>query len=375
MRLLGLRVPRRFSAAIRRVESGVSTYFDGPFVLKVNGEIFIRWPRGLSKKLLNGSRVSPSTSSILTGLKNVRLWTQLLAPVPRGSWRIDILIPEFLGRLGNNLVQLRNALAVAAEANIESVWTVGELVVSGTSLFTEEIVVTDGIRHEVDKAGRDEPTKRLVLVEADWYQRPTEIPVSSARLSHAQEKIGTALVSKLGFTGRFQSLDKCVIHYRTGDVFGPVPHKRYGPPPHSYYRLLIKEWNFKEVTLVCEDPKAPMVLALIEQLQAEGVSVISAKRTLKEDIFEILSCTHLVSSQGTFSISLGALNPRLMHHGYFESGHGHEYWHSIAVSCRNWVVREKFGQFSKHIHQANWNNSKHQNELVKSFPISQLWAE
>ena len=126
---------------------------------------------------------------------------------------------------------------------------------------------------------------------------------------------------------------------------------------------------------MCEHPKEPVVLCLIEQLEAAQISVFAGKRTLQEDILHILSCTHLVSSQGTFSISLGSLNPHLTHFGYFESSHGHEFWHPMSPSCRKWVVSDKSGLFSRQIHHANWRNTEQQSELVRNYPISNLSVE
>lgn len=375
MRILGLQVPPILSENVRAVQDGVSSYFDGPFLLRLQGRLYIRWPRSLSKQFLRSSRADLSETAHLIGLKDVRLWTLLLTPLRLRGCKMGILVPEFLGRTGNNLVQVRNAIAVAVKTNIGSVLTAGELAISGRPIFTREIIVSGDMSAPKKRADQDKHSQNFILVEADWFRPPKGIQVSSDQLSEAQEIIVSALFSAMGIANPLLDKEKCVIHYRTGDVFGPEPHKRYGPPPHSYYLALLRKWNLNEVTLVCEHPKEPVVLSLIEQLEAAQISVFAGKRTLQEDILHILSCTHLVSSQGTFSISLGSLNPHLTHFGYFESSHGHEFWHPMSPSCRKWVVSDKSGLFSRQIHHANWRNTEQQSDLVRNYPISNLSVE
>lgn len=373
--MLGILVPRSISSTLRRAKSGFSSYFDGPFVLRLRGKLYLRWPRGVSKRFLALSRVSPGVEVFLNELHDVRLWTLLFAPLRVRGRKIAILVPEFLGRTGNNLVQVRNAIAVAVKTNIGSVLTAGELAISGRPIFTGEIVVSGEMSAPRKRADQEKHSQNFILVEADWFRPPKGIQVSSAQLSEAQEIISSALFSALGIANPLLDKGKCVIHYRTGDVFGLEPHKRYGPPPHSYYLALLRKWNVNEVTLVCEHPTEPVVLSLIEQLEAAQISVFAGKRTLQEDILHILSCTHLVSSQGTFSITLGSLNPHLTHFGYFESSHGHEFWHPMSPSCRKWVVSDKSGLFSRQIHHANWRNTERQSELVRNYPICNLSVE
>ena len=375
MRVLGVQVPQLVASVFRRLQSGIVSYFDGPFLLELQGAIFIRWPRGLSRRFLRRSGLGSGVIELLGDLKDVRLWARVGRPVPLGTFEIAILVPEFVGRLGNNLVQLRNSIGLAREASLGSVWLAEQFSIAGFSIFARSIFLYPKPDRDFMESESQTALRNVLMVEANWYQPPSRVPLSPIRLSEAQELIRGALTSSFGFPDRLEVEDMCVIHYRTGDVFGPNPHKRYGPPPHSYYLTLLREWNVREVTLVTENPKDPMVLSLIEQLESAQIAVDAAEGDLIRDIFLLLSCTHLVSSQGTFSISLGSLNPHLTHFGYFESSHGHEFWHPMSPSCRKWVVSDKSGLFSRQIHHANWRNTEQQSELVRNYPISNLSVE
>lgn len=318
------------------------------------------------------SRLSPAILGLLKGLKDVRIWTRLGKFFPWGASSVVILVPEFVGRLGNNLVQLRNSIGLAMEVGAASVWLAEDFTVSKTSVFPMRVSLdqeSDGLSRP---SGDPIKLRAPVVIEADWYRLPSEMPLSHTRLVEAQEMVLAAISSALGYVNRLERSEKCVIHYRTGDVFGSSPHKRYGPPPHSYYLALMNTWEVEEVTLVCENPRETMVASLVEQLEAARVAVSVTNGCLEEDVFHILSCTHLASSQGTFSVALGSLNPFLRHFGYFETSHGHEYWYPLSASCSNWVVRDNSGYFSEQIQKANWTGSKHQTDLVETYPITQL---
>ena len=91
----------------------------------------------------------------------------------------------------------------------------------------------------------------------------------------------------------------CVVHIRSGDV-AYTDHKMYQPQPLEYYTNLINlQKTLKNVCIVYEDDKIPVVNMLKEMYR--DTDIVWQSSTLEKDLNTLIRAETLITSPGTFS--------------------------------------------------------------------------
>jgi len=94
-----------------------------------------------------------------------------------------------------------------------------------------------------------------------------------------------------------------VIHIRSGDIFSPGPdgpHPDYIMPPLSYYTNIINNNNHEHIYLIAEDNLNPCINKLLELYPNIQFNI----QSLEKDIEMVLSAVNIVISYGTFITQL-----------------------------------------------------------------------
>lgn len=194
---------------------------------------------------------------------------------------MNILIVH-LNRLGNALIQLRNAIHVGLFYNYNVILPKHNL------LNTTYIVLNKNIGPEADKMTdyhhffyRD----RIENIDKTLFQ------INHNRVREIMKEIFVIKdISPLGSSD-------LVIHIRSGDLFiGNRPHPNYLSPPLSFYTDILNTNTYENIYMIAEDRGNPCIDRLLELYP----NIVFKVQTLREDIAIILGATNIIMSIGTF---------------------------------------------------------------------------
>ncbi len=197
-------------------------------------------------------------------------------------------VKRWSGRLGNNCIQLSNAVYLAQELGIRHVKHPPH------KLFRNQIIDTGAeFGSHPGLSGRFFYGKSLLQhAPAMSVHRRKRIFLETLRPEIVLRKPAGPQMESL-----VRDDSTLVIHVRSGDVFGPNPHPGYVQPPLWYYRTIIENRAWKSILLVCQDSLNPV----INRLCADYPIIRINSSTLDTDFSILCSARNLVGSHGTFT--------------------------------------------------------------------------
>ena len=198
-----------------------------------------------------------------------------------------IIINNWYGRLGNNIIQLCNIIdiSIAYKHNIK--FNVKKL-----NFFDLSVIENYFNKYNNSKILKDNKynffNRRILPFPDDIFKQNVE------------ER--NQLLKKAFVINNINKLPEndVVVHIRSGDIFSSRPHPGYIPPPLSYYIKEINKYNYDKIHIICEDTKNPVVNELLKIYK----NAVYEKNTLEKDIRIILGATNIIFSVGTFIPSL-----------------------------------------------------------------------
>jgi hypothetical protein len=190
----------------------------------------------------------------------------------------NIWIKRWCGRLGNNIIQLYNAIQLAVSKNYN--------IILPTHKYFSKIYICLNKQIGIN-------SKRISDPNNYFYSR--NIPdVDKNRVLQILRGCFTIKDVKA------LDAEDLVIHIRSGDIFDKGPHPGYIMPPLSYYVDIIRTNTFKNIYLLAEDRKNPCINALLELYPTIQFEL----QPLEKDIRLILGAVNVVASYGTMINSL-----------------------------------------------------------------------
>lgn len=266
-------------------------------------------------------------------------------------------------RWGNSLVQLSNAIEIAARHGIARVY-------APDFWWVSPHAGTDGTGITVEPGPA--PAGAAVLA-GRFYYRDSLAPLYATK----GKSIEAIRENLLRVRGQIPLLaprpawpeDHLVIHIRAGDVFEGAGHPLYGQPPLAFYTLVLKALPWRRVTLVCEDRANPVVDALLAWRQPGVPPVEYRAGSLAEDLEILLSATSLVASLGTFMPAVLALSANARRVACFENIW---YGQNLHQHAELLVVRDVAGGYSPQVLVRNWRNTANQRALMLEYPQRNL---
>jgi len=263
-----------------------------------------------------------------------------------------IRLTDWVGRLGNHLVQLSSAIWVAKHT--ESLLQIPKHEVVHKREF-------DFRNSSNSNCGKTIESR--FLFSSECFQFPIEY--DSDRRTVLQEYLykylkketfGSQLRGWLGGArGIAPNEDTLVINMRSGrDIFrqNPPPQPDYMQPPLSFYQEIILSNNYDKCLIVTEGDRAnPVIPALLAW--NSGIEV-KEHTTVQSDIATLLGANHLVLAHSSFSWVLAQMskNLKVLHQ-----------WHHFPVSGIDELDINTY-RVSNYIKPGTWTASEDQLALM-----------
>jgi len=227
-----------------------------------------------------------------------------------------VLIIQPLGRFGNNVHQLIQAIHIAETFNINVIrFRFG-------NFKTDEIRIY-GIKN---RANRNHPFRQTRIVGNFFYDHEnySSFPGLQPLSSHEYRRIALEYLRPIVLSSQnipFQpNYDNTLfVHIRSGDIFrGSSPHPNYVQPPIDYYRYVFSIEEGKDIVVLYEDDGNPVV----NSLRGIYPNIQFYSLPLYETIHIFMCAKYIVSGFGTFIPSITSMNDvyqRLYHPGNLET--------------------------------------------------------
>jgi len=238
-------------------------------------------------------------------------------------------ITKWVGRFGNNIIQIAKAIQVCETENINVI----ELP-KHESLKCQQIYL-DNIEIPSNKKISD------IFFYIKFTLEPCEIKERCMKYIKPILKVSVNFDTDL------------IAHLRSGDIFGNSPHPAYIQPPLSYYKNVI---NDRPAAIVYEDTCNPCV----EELKKLD-NVTSYHSTFENDLQMLLSSKEIIAGFGTFCLSVYFLseNLKVLHlpkDFYDTCPTGN--WGSVNIHVHD---------FPGYIKTGEWKNTKEQRDIMINY--------
>tara|TARA_B110001469_G_C9544175_1_gene270136 strand:- start:96 stop:875 length:780 start_codon:yes stop_codon:yes gene_type:complete len=255
-----------------------------------------------------------------------------------------IILNNWYGRLGNNIIQLSNIIDIAIEYK-------HNIIFKNTSHYLFDISV---IENYFKKYNNNE---KIISEFFDNNSLPYPKDIFTKHTEERNKILKNALL-----INNIKQLPEnfLVIHIRSGDIFYENPHPHYIPPPLSYYTKEINKHKYEKIIIICEDKINPIVNKLLELYK----NSVYNKNTLEEDIRIILGAKNIISSVGTFVKSLMLLSDNI--ESYITPNNevlchlnAEELWHNDLMDIFN---EEGYNKIMK-----PWRNTQTQRDYMLTY--------
>ena len=185
-------------------------------------------------------------------------------------------------RLGNFLVQIKNAIQIALYYNYNVILPEHDF------LNTTYLVINKNITIEDNK-----------ITDNTFFFHRENIQNIDTSLFNININEALTIMKDIFAIKNVNNLgnNDLLLHIRSGDIFQDEnPHPAYLTPPLSYYKNIIEQNNYENIYLIAEDTLNPCINRLLELYP----KIIFKKQNLKKDVIMVLSAVNIVTSFGTF---------------------------------------------------------------------------
>lgn len=270
--------------------------------------------------------------------------------VVNGQLRHPAIYIRPFGRLGNNIIELSNAIYLAEVMNASTVY-----VPPGFAWVNATVTTSRGIRVV--------PT---ATVPSDAVALRRELFRLSDGSHYPESRVCEFAGEVLRHVPPVRTDDAGLyIHVRGGDVFAQNPNIAYGQPPLCFYESIIERWGFRRVYVICEDTRNPVVKPLVAKYGA-----VLVRAGLPETVGTVLSARNLVMSVGTFLPSLLKLVPEDPSKRIFRYGNGLECNRDV---WRRFYFTEVSDFYAENIMGFQWRNTEEQRRIMLNETCGDVW--
>ncbi|MBR8826989.1 MAG: tetratricopeptide repeat protein [Gomphosphaeria aponina SAG 52.96 = DSM 107014] len=280
----------------------------------------------------------------------------------------QILITEWYGRTGNNLIQLAHALYIAETTQSEILTPPHELIKLHQRNYKFDLTDNQKLCRE--------------KLKGKFYYRSDSFKFKLSNQDY-QRIFQQYLLKLIPFTpDNNLTKDTLVIHIRSGDILHEDSwvHPAYTQPPLIYYKKIIQDNDYQDIVIVTEkDKRNPCINALKEWLPSIKIQT----GTFEEDISTILSAKNLVIGMGSFALVLAMMsqNINILYIPLFETSNycklineessddlgGIEELKNISLDFNPVIY-----QLPEYIKKGEWRNTQAQRELMIAYPEEKI---
>ena len=275
---------------------------------------------------------------------------------------ISVLISG-IGRFGNSIVQVNNAVAIALALQANCVLFFRYDAIQNVSVVLPASILMGPIR---PLSSRPQNPQLICKTDGIFPEGILFDPcstISQGVSSRLREALGIDLAPT-------RNLDNALtIHLRSGDVFSENPHSAYGQPPWAFYLRILKSRKWEEVVLVSEDTKNPNWTAIRDWCKLNSMTIRLAGGEFQQALKALLQARNLVLSRGTFASSAALLAPGKKRLYFFGTNPD-----SLICASSHEVFRvsDQSGEYTASVLSKNWKNTEAQLNLMKTFPLSKV---
>lgn len=293
---------------------------------------------------------------------------KLESPTPRvlHSWtsrQVTGIAVQRYGRLGNNLIQLANALIYAELTRFQFVR------VAPMPFLEINAPTDDGPLTLLPPNTKTSPYGRFI--EADFYKSPSNdlaFMSQALRRQYLRKYVRPHMALPDPVPAPASEL---TIHLRSGDIFSTDPHPDLVQPPLAFYQLLIDRHLARTdgptVKLVFEDRGNPCVSALETLCAERGLPVTLQSGTLEEDLAHLLGAQNVVFGSGSFGVAVTFLSDHLRHLNVFDAMGGYYSTFDHLDTMQHWQASP-----GSYIPAGGWANTEAQHRLMLDLPVEMI---
>jgi len=207
---------------------------------------------------------------------------------------MNLKINKWYGRLGNNIIQLKNAIQIALFYDYNIIIPYHEYFNTQYIKINDSINENDSIKFLNDGDLFFFWKEKIENIDVDLFNKNIDKTIIILKKIF---KIKNCIPS---------NTNDVVIHIRSGDIFYLSNHD-YITPPLSYYINILNSNNFDNITIIAENHNNPCIQKLLDLYK----NIIFKIQSLYQDINLLLSATNVIESFGTFSASLIILSDNI----------------------------------------------------------------
>ena len=200
-----------------------------------------------------------------------------------------LVINEWYGRLGNNVLQIIRAIhyAIFKQHNI-------------IRFKPHQILKTTEIKLDIANQNvcNDIITNNFFNLKTHNMIDPEPYEMKQYFQKYVMDIFAIEIKKSI------VNMNTIFIHFRGGDIFSNRPHSSYVQPPLYYYNKIIEKYD--NAILVGEDKSNPCINELLIRDNIKYVS-----NSLKQDLELLTSVTNLAIGFGTFGFLLYLINVNL----------------------------------------------------------------
>ena len=187
-----------------------------------------------------------------------------------------IIINSWIGRLGNNVIQLINAINIALNKKHKII------------NFPYHVMLTQSFINISTDCDDNTVISGTFFECCDTdIKNPNAIQSKNIALKYIRP------ILKIYKTNFYDNNYLC-IHIRSGDIFCKNPHNLYVQPPYDYYKKIMM--NYDKTILVYEDTLNPCINKLLN----ENIIFKHQSSSLIDDLSLLLNCENVAIGFGTF---------------------------------------------------------------------------
>jgi hypothetical protein len=275
-----------------------------------------------------------------------------------------------IGRLGNQMIQIINAVVAARRTGVRYI-----AIVNGGLINLTEPVTFEGITFLPTGAAAPEPGAFLT---GNFFYRHDLLPLLDDLSRQecyqvVQDIIAPLFMKPLPLDKDTKHKDELTVHFRAGDIFSdPAAAAGYTQPPLAFYTLLTRHLlstgSIKRVRLVFENLGNPCIERYMDFLKKMKIPFRTQSGTLTEDLTALVNSKYLVFGFGSFGLAVCYLSTHIDTVFCFQSFSDTSY--NDMPPVKNVVlIRDRAKKYTK---VGEWRNSPQQLKLMLDYPESSL---
>jgi hypothetical protein len=262
-----------------------------------------------------------------------------------------LIINEWYGRFGNNIIQIINSIEYCFQENIN------EITIPYHTLFKfQKIKLNCCINN----------SNNIIIKSGHFVFYLVKDNIINLNGNKIKSHFNLYIKPILTFDIDNQISDSLGIHFRSGDAFKNNPHPLYIQPPYSYYKSVINENNNIAIKMFTEDLKNPCACKFNNEYNFNW-----KQSELKEDLKNICNCKKMILSFSTLSLFLILMNSNCQE--IYVADYIYSFFKDVQWDMKDIIDKSKtkliIYNLPNYIQPLQWKNTQEQQNIMLNYTI------